>query len=175
MSSLDRVGQVDRAEKVLPQLPASMLCLLRRNTQRMFGPLEPNLTAPCSHGDGIQSTQWPMPVPFPWWHVLSTLHTHPLTQQRKTYSELSDLSQDDFQISSHREEEFWMPAFILPVLPNLHSQEVSRAGADPCGTQICSSQAQDVLTLHQVSLRQMLHFTLPRNSNKGPLLLFAEA
>lgn len=68
-----------------------------------------------------------------------------------------------------------MQAFILPVLPNLHSLELSRAAAGPCSTQICSSQTRDVLTLHQVSLRQMLHFTLPRNSNKGPLLLFAEA
>lgn len=166
---------------ILPLLTASMLwagdLLLSRNIQRVFGPLEPNLqlTAPCSLEDGTQPSQWPMPVPFPWWHVLGTLHTHLLTWERKTYSELSDLSQNDFRISGHREGEFWMQAFILPVLPNLHSQELSRAGAGPCGTQICSSQALDVLTLHQVSLRQMLHLTLPRNSNKGPPHLFAEA
>lgn len=111
--------------------------------------------------------------PFPQQHMAGPMCTvHPLFNAGGEVI-LSGLPhQDDFRINGCRPEEFRIEAFILPVLPTLCSWGPTGAGAGPSGTWIHSSLVLDVLTLQQVSLRQMLHLTFPRNSNKSPTLLF---
>lgn len=100
--------------------------------------------------------------------VPCALCTLSLTWEETTLSGLPH--KDDFQINGCRPEEFRTEAIILLILPTLHSRGLTRAGAGPSGTWIRSSLVLDVLTLHQVSLRQMIHLTFTQNSNKSPTL-----
>lgn len=99
-----------------------------------------------------------------------TYSLHPLLTPWKAFSELLDLAQDNFQIDCHIEDEFQIKAFILPILPTVYL-DTAGASMGPSSPWIHSSLVLDVLTLSQVSLRQMLHLS-PRNSNKGPALVF---
>lgn len=94
--------------------------LLEGNTRKGCLVHLSHLAAPCSCGAGTASQEAHASAPSCSSTCLAphTSRTHSLTCW-KTFSELLDLSQDNFHIDCHRQEEFQIKAFILPIFPTL--------------------------------------------------------